>query len=211
MSGASTLTIAGRSGAGVRGEGPLATIAEVLRPDHRLAGQDTVALHDLAHDVLGTPPEDLFPAWTLAQRQALESAGISPPMVELADTDLAAARWADQADAEWILLTPSVAAAHTTTVVRPSRPASWSRSPCSGIRTGPIPLPSPGSSTPRSPPTCRQAGAPSPVTCTTASESYAQRARMNPAITAPSRLRQRQTLTASCRYGMERRSGNPAR
>ena len=39
-------------------------------------------------------------------------------MVELADTDLAAARWAaDQADAEWILLTTSVAAAHTTTVV----------------------------------------------------------------------------------------------
>ena len=90
-----------------------------LRPDHRLAGQDTVALRDLAHDVLGMPPEDLFPAWTLAQRQALESAGISPPMVELADTDLAAARWANQADAEWILLTPSVAAAHTTTVVRP--------------------------------------------------------------------------------------------
>lgn len=90
-----------------------------LRPDHRLAGQDTVALRDLAHDVLGMPPEDLFPAWTLAQRQALESAGISPPMVELADTDLAAVRWADQADAEWILLTPSVAAAHTTTVVRP--------------------------------------------------------------------------------------------
>ena len=90
-----------------------------LRPDHRLAGQDTVALPDLAHDVLGMPPEDLFPAWTLAQRQALESAGISPPTVELADTDLAAARWADQADAEWILLTPSLAAAHTTTVVRP--------------------------------------------------------------------------------------------
>ena len=90
-----------------------------LRPDHRLADQDTVALRDLAHDVLGMPPEDLFPAWTLAQRQALESAGISPPMVELADTDLAAARWTDQADAEWILLTPSVAAAHTTTVVRP--------------------------------------------------------------------------------------------
>ena len=64
-----------------------------LRPDHRLASQDTVALRDLAHDVLGMPPEDLFPAWTLAQRQALESAGISPPMVELADTDLAAARW----------------------------------------------------------------------------------------------------------------------
>ena len=66
----------------------------------------------LAHDVLGMPPEDLFPAWTLAQRRRWKSARISPPMVELADTDLAAARWADQADAEWILLTPSVAAAH---------------------------------------------------------------------------------------------------
>lgn len=30
-----------------------------LRPEHRLAGQDAVALNDLAHDVLGTTPADL--------------------------------------------------------------------------------------------------------------------------------------------------------
>ena len=40
-----------------------------LRPGHRLAGQDTVALQDLAHDVLGTTSADLFPAcrWHSAQ------------------------------------------------------------------------------------------------------------------------------------------------
>ena len=32
-----------------------------LRPGHRLAGQDTIALQDLAHDVLGTTSADLFP------------------------------------------------------------------------------------------------------------------------------------------------------
>lgn len=30
-----------------------------LRPEHRLAGQNAVALNDLAHDVLGTTPADL--------------------------------------------------------------------------------------------------------------------------------------------------------
>ena len=89
-----------------------------LRPDHRLAGAGPVALADLAHDVLGTTPADLFPAWALTQRQALELAGISPPSVDFTDTDLAATRWADQRDIEWILLTPSLAAAHTTTVIR---------------------------------------------------------------------------------------------
>ena len=34
-----------------------------LRPDHRLAGRDSVALSELAHEVLGTAPEALFPAW----------------------------------------------------------------------------------------------------------------------------------------------------
>jgi DNA-binding transcriptional LysR family regulator len=88
-----------------------------LRPGHRLAGSGPVALADLAHDVLGTTPADLFPAWALSQRQALELAGISPPSVDFTDTDLAATRWADQRDIEWILLTPSLAAAHTTTVI----------------------------------------------------------------------------------------------
>jgi DNA-binding transcriptional LysR family regulator len=94
-----------------------------LRPGHRLAGQDTIALPDLAHDVLGTTSADLFPAWALSQQQALDTAGISPPTAGLTDTELAATRWADQAHIEWILLIPSLAAAHTTTVIRPIKPA----------------------------------------------------------------------------------------
>jgi hypothetical protein len=92
-------------------------------PAHRLAGQAAVALADLAHDVLGTTPADLVPGWALSQRQALEQAGISPPTIDLADTDLTATRWAEQQDVEWILLIPSLAAAHTTTVIRPTSPA----------------------------------------------------------------------------------------
>jgi len=93
-----------------------------LRPSHRLASRDTIALSELAHEVLGTAPEALFPAWALAQRQALDTAGITPPTVELADTDLAANRWADQRDIDWILLIPSLATAHTQTVIRPVAP-----------------------------------------------------------------------------------------
>jgi DNA-binding transcriptional LysR family regulator len=93
-----------------------------LRPDHRLAVQGQVALADLAHDVLGTTPPDLFPAWALSQRQALETAGISPPTIDLADTDLAATRWVDQPDVDWILLIGSLTAAHTQTVVLPVEP-----------------------------------------------------------------------------------------
>lgn len=90
-----------------------------LRPDHRLAGQDTIDLKDLAYDVLGVTPAELFPAWALSQQQALDQAGISPPTTGLIDTDLAATRWADQPDVDWILLIPSLAGAHTKTVVRP--------------------------------------------------------------------------------------------
>jgi len=93
-----------------------------LRPSHRLAARDTIALSELAHEVLGTAPEALFPAWALAQRQALDTTGIAPPAIELADTDLAAIRWADQRDIDWILLIPSLAAAHTQTVIRPVAP-----------------------------------------------------------------------------------------
>jgi DNA-binding transcriptional LysR family regulator len=93
-----------------------------LRPDHRFADRDAVALKDLAHDVLGTAPAELFPAWALSLRQALDQAGISPPTIELTDTDLTATRWADQQDIEWILLIPSLAAAHITTVIRPVDP-----------------------------------------------------------------------------------------
>jgi DNA-binding transcriptional LysR family regulator len=90
-----------------------------LRPDHRLASEDKVTLSDLAYDVLGTISADLFPAWALSQQQALETAGISPPTTVLTDTDLAATRWADQPEVDWILLVPSLAAAHTQTVIRP--------------------------------------------------------------------------------------------
>ena len=93
-----------------------------LRPGHRLAGRPAVALSDLAHDVLGTLSADLFPAWALSQRQALETAGISPPTIDLADTDLAATRWADQPGVDWILLIPSLAAAHDETVIIPVEP-----------------------------------------------------------------------------------------
>ena len=90
-----------------------------VRPGHRLAGQDTIALKDLAFDILGITPAELFPAWALSQQQALDQAGISPPTTGLVDTDLAATRWADQLEVDWILLIPSLAAAHTKTVVRP--------------------------------------------------------------------------------------------
>jgi len=93
-----------------------------LRPDHRLASRDTIALSELGREVLGTAPEALFPAWALAQRQALDAARVAPPTTELADTDLAANRWADQHDIDWILLIPSLAVAHTQTVIRPVAP-----------------------------------------------------------------------------------------
>lgn len=107
---------------------PVGTVNEVfraepllvgLRPEHRLAGQDAVELSDLAHDVLGIIPADLFPARALSQQQALDSAGISPPAVDLTDTDLAASRWPGQAEVDWILLIPSLASAHAQMVIRP--------------------------------------------------------------------------------------------
>ena len=52
----------------------------------------------------------------------LDQAGISPPTIDLTDTDLTATRWAYQQDVDWILLIPSLAAAHTTTVIRPVDP-----------------------------------------------------------------------------------------
>lgn len=96
-----------------------------LRPDHRLASHETVTLSELGHEVLGSAPETLFPAWALAQRQALDAARVAPPAVELADADLNASRWADQSGIDWILLIPSLAAAHTQTVIRPVAPRQF--------------------------------------------------------------------------------------
>lgn len=93
-----------------------------LRPGHRLAGRASVSLAELAQEVLGRPRESLFPAWALSQRQALERAGLQPPSVELDDADLAATRWLDQPGVGWIMLIPSLARAHTATVIKPVDP-----------------------------------------------------------------------------------------
>ena len=93
-----------------------------LRPGHRLAGSDSVELAQLADEVLGMPPDALFPAWAISQRQALEEAGVTPKVVELRDTDLSAVRWLEQADVDWILLISSLAVEHGHTVVKPVEP-----------------------------------------------------------------------------------------
>jgi hypothetical protein len=93
-----------------------------LRPDHRLAGQDAVSLSDLAGDTFGMPSEALFPAWAIAHQDALQEAGIAPPIVELADTDLTSRRWAEQSEVDWIMTTASVAAPDMDAVLRPIAP-----------------------------------------------------------------------------------------
>lgn len=87
-----------------------------LRPDHRLADSVEVALEDLQRDRLGIPSDTLFPAWTLAQRQALDSFGIAPPTVALDATDLSASGWTGQPEVTWILLTASLGTPPGTTV-----------------------------------------------------------------------------------------------
>lgn len=94
-----------------------------LRPEHRFADRDAAGLAELAHDVLGTTLEALFPAWALVQQQALNAAAIAPPQVQLAATDLAAVRWTDQTELDWILLIESLARGHTGTVIKPVTPA----------------------------------------------------------------------------------------
>jgi DNA-binding transcriptional LysR family regulator len=111
-----------------------------LRPGHRLADAQTVSLEQLRYDVLGNPRASLFPAWSLSQQQILTAAGIDPPSVELIDTDLSAARWMEQPDIDWIMLTGSVAAAHTSTVIKTVQPRvvlpftlQWSPSRASNV------------------------------------------------------------------------------
>lgn len=93
-----------------------------LRPEHRLAEQTTVRLADLANDRLGATAEALFPAWALAQRQALATAGISPPESPLAMTELAANHWQDQPEIDWIMLIESLILGHSHTLIRPVDP-----------------------------------------------------------------------------------------
>jgi DNA-binding transcriptional LysR family regulator len=94
----------------------------VLREGHRLADQDGVRLADLARDRLGIPSVDLFPAWALAQRQALDDASITPPTVELSATDLTASSWTAQPEVDWIMTTAALAGSTAATVVRPVSP-----------------------------------------------------------------------------------------
>ncbi|OJZ74950.1 hypothetical protein BRW65_06995 [Mycobacterium paraffinicum] len=94
-----------------------------LRSDHPLTERDAVALSDLEGERLGVHSVALFPAWARAQLQALEAAGVSPAMVELADTDLFSRRWSEQCEVDWILTTAAMAAGVQTTPVRPVRPA----------------------------------------------------------------------------------------
>jgi DNA-binding transcriptional LysR family regulator len=93
-----------------------------LRAEHPLAQRHAVSLTDLAHQVLGLATEQLFPAWVLSQRQALRTANVSPPTVELRDTDLAASRWVDQPEIDWVLLISSLTSDHRNTAIRPVTP-----------------------------------------------------------------------------------------
>jgi DNA-binding transcriptional LysR family regulator len=98
------------------------TLFVSLRPDHRLAARHRIDLTELAGETLGLHSAALFPAWALALRQVLESAGVAPPTAELADTDLSACRWAAQHDVDWILTTKSVAGKHMSTPMIPVSP-----------------------------------------------------------------------------------------
>lgn len=93
-----------------------------LRATDPLARRASVALDELAGAVLGVPDPGLFPAWALAQRQALDAAGVDPPTVRLRATDVAGAGWTEQHDVSWVLLTGSLAASHRDTVLRPLDP-----------------------------------------------------------------------------------------
>lgn len=94
-----------------------------LRSGHRFAHQRTVDLRDLAAENLGLHSESLFPAWSMALRQILATAGVSPPTVELTDTDLSAWRWPDQQGVDWVLTTRAMSGPNRDVVLRQlSRP-----------------------------------------------------------------------------------------
>lgn len=94
-----------------------------VRRSHPVAQQDSAMLADLAGETLGVHSASLFPAWVAGQRDALEAAGLRPPMVELDDVDLHARRWPAQAEVDWVLTTPSLMDCATVQVVRPATPA----------------------------------------------------------------------------------------
>ena len=95
-----------------------------LRDGHRLAGDRSVGLRDLKGDRLGMPSSALFPAWELAQRQALDDAGVAPPVAELAATDLAATGWTAQREVDWIITTAALAGHGPGTALMPLHPVT---------------------------------------------------------------------------------------
>ena len=93
-----------------------------VRPEHRLASAAGIDLAGLAGDTLGMSRDSLFPAWALSQRQALAKAGIEPRIVHLDDTDIAARRWQEQREIDWIMLIGSFTAGHDPATIKPVVP-----------------------------------------------------------------------------------------
>lgn len=126
--------------------------------DHRLADRETLDLPDLATETLGMHSEALFPAWSLALQEVLDAAGIRPPSVEFADTDLSAYRWPDQTEIDWVLTTAAVAGSSAGVVLRPLSPPRFCPTPCSGARSARRRRRSGASCTSRCRSTCRRGG-----------------------------------------------------
>jgi DNA-binding transcriptional LysR family regulator len=93
-----------------------------LRPGDRRAERDAVDVRLLADRTLGTTAETLFPAWALAQRQALRRLNVEPRRQPLSMPDLHAARWLDQPEIDWIMLIGSLTLGHVDTEIRPVLP-----------------------------------------------------------------------------------------
>jgi DNA-binding transcriptional LysR family regulator len=91
-----------------------------LHPDDPLAQADQIDIRELSNRALGLQAAHLFPAWHDVQQQVLVDAGISPPIVELADTDLSPRMWVAQPGIEWIMLIGSLLGGHDLTSVRPA-------------------------------------------------------------------------------------------
>lgn len=94
-----------------------------LRAGDPLSAASTVSLSELADAVLGVPDPELFPAWALSHRQAMDAAGLGPPTVRLQATDLAASGWTQQEDVDWILLVGSLTGPHRNTTFCRADPA----------------------------------------------------------------------------------------
>jgi DNA-binding transcriptional LysR family regulator len=91
-----------------------------LRAGNPLAKEASIELQRLGSQTLGMHAAHLFPAWHGVQQQILATAALSPPIVELEDSDLTGRRWIHQLEIEWIMLFSSLLAGHEGTVVRPA-------------------------------------------------------------------------------------------